>query len=315
MMPGELSGLVAYPSDPKTIGQTISKCLEKLQHDENFRKLLSWEENDVPGRFISTEVLNNIENGSVFVADITRLNFNVIFEIGYAIGCRKRAILVRNENIRPELDLIRQVGIFDTLGYANYQDSASLSAVICEIDDLSPLHFDDKTTNNNSPVYLFLPLIKGDIETHLIARVKKARLFYRSFDPAEQIRLSAPEAIEGVASSHGVIVPLLASYFSGADVHNYRAAFVAGLTQGMRKLLLLLQNGDDPVPLDYRDFVRSFQFENQIDDYVGDFAISVTESLQSTQPSVTREPSAFLARLTWVLLQPKTSFKNWATIT
>lgn len=292
-----ISGLVAYPTEPQDIGQTIRRGLEKLQQQIRFRDLSSWEENDIPGKFIVTEVLNLIENGSIFVADITRLNFNVIFEIGYAIGCKKRAFLVRNEAITPDDVIIRQVGIFDTLGYVTYRDSITLVSIVSEITDLTPLRFDEHSTNSKAPVYILLPQIKGDFGTRLIARIKKARLFYRSFDPAEQGRLSAPEAIENVASSHGVVIPLLPSHYHEAKIHNYRAAFVAGLTQGMGKHLLLLQSGDEPVPTDYRDLVRRFKFPDQIDQYVAEFAISVTESLQSAQPPIVDKPSTFLAHL------------------
>lgn len=293
-----ISGLVAYPCEPKEIGQTICRCLETIHQNDRFRQLLGWEENDIPGRFVTTEVLNRIESGSIFVADITRLNFNVVFEIGYAIGCKKRAFIVRNENIRPNDDLIRQVGIFDTLGYTTYTDSSSLIKLISNITDLTPLRFDDSLTNNKTPVYVILPQNKGDIETHLISRIKKARLFYRSFDPEEQGRLSAPEAIENVAHSHGVVISLLASIYTDFDIHNFRAAFIAGLTQGMRKHLLLLQMGDDPVPIDYRDLVHRFKYPEQIDPHVAEFAISVTESFQTAQPSVVSEPSTFLTQLT-----------------
>jgi hypothetical protein len=56
-----ISGLIAYPSQPEEIGQTILASLHKLREDGKFRQLDSWEENDVPGRFISTEVLKQID--------------------------------------------------------------------------------------------------------------------------------------------------------------------------------------------------------------------------------------------------------------
>jgi len=293
-----ISGLVAYPSNPVDIGNTIKLFLEIIHQNERFSGLSGWEESDVPGRFIATKIFNSIEDGSIFIADITRLNFNVVFEIGYAIGRKKRAFLIRNENILPDNDLIRQVGIFDTLGYDDYQDSGSLVSLISSVTDLSPLRFDEYSTNSRTPVYILLPQIKGDIETRLIARIKKGRLFYRSFDPEEQGRLSAPDAIENVASSHGIVIPLRPSHYRDAEIHNYRAAFIAGLAQGMRKPLLMLQSGDDPVPIDYRDLVRRFKFPEQIDEHVAEFAISVTESLQSIQPPVIKEPTTFLAQLT-----------------
>lgn len=296
-MPLTISGLIAYPSDPEDIGQTISASLHKLREQERFRQLDSWEEDDVPGRFISTEVLKSIDSGTAFIADITRLNFNVVFEIGYAIGRKKRAILVRNERIHPDANLIRSVGIFDTLGYKSYTDSTSLASFISSITDLTPLNFDERATTTRTPVYLVLPQIKGDMETRLIARIKKGRLFYRSFDPEEHGRLSGPEAIENVAISHGVVIPLLPNHYSNAEVHNFRAAFVAGLTMGMGKLLLFLQSGHDPVPLDYRDLVRSFKFPNEIDEYVNEFAPAVFENVQSVQPSVVTKPSTFLMQL------------------
>jgi hypothetical protein len=292
-----ISGLVAYSSDPADIGQTICRALQKIQPTEKFRNLLTWEENDIPGRFIASEVLNIIESGSIFIADITRLNFNVIFEIGYAIGRKKRAFLIQNETISPESDLIRQVGIFDTLGYAKYKDSAFLIESISNISDLTPIHFDENSTNSKSPVYILLPQIKGENETHLISRIKTGRLFYRSFDPEEQGRLSAPDAIENVASSLGIVIPLLPNHYKDAKIHNCRAAFVAGLSQGMRKQLLLLQSGDDPVPIDYRDLVRRYKFPEQINEYVTDFAVLVTESLQSGQPTAITQPATFLMQV------------------
>jgi hypothetical protein len=293
-----ISGLVGYPSEPVEIGQTICRALDLLHGQPRFSNLISWEENDIPGRFITEEILDKIGKGSLFIADITRLNFNVVFEIGYAIGCKKRVFLICNELIRHDNQLVLQVGIFDTLGYKPYKDSSGLAELISGIDSLNPINFESTALNNKAPVYVLLPPLKGDIETHLIARIKKARLFFRSFDPQEHIRLSALEAIESVAESHGVIASLLPSHFNFADVHNHRAAFVAGLAQGMGKTFLLMQSGDDPVPVDYRDFVRSFKFPEQIDEFVSDFAIAVYESVQSAQPRSIGQAPNLLQTLT-----------------
>lgn len=291
-----LAGLVAYPSEPYDLGSTIKHSIEII-HEKRICRLVVWEENDIPGKFIGTEVMNEIDKGNIFIADVTVMNFNVVFEIGYAIGRKKRAFLIRNETIRPAGDVIREVGIFDTLGYLPYNDSTSLSAMLSEVTNLTPIKFDDQATNNTTPVYVLLPKTKGDIETHIIARIKKARLFYRSFDPAEVGRLSAVEAIENVAASHGIVVPLLQHYHVDSEVHNLRAAFIAGLSIGMNKPLLLLQSGETPVPIDYRDFVKSFKYPEQIDEYVGNFATEVTASIQSIRHLIIETPTSFLSSL------------------
>jgi hypothetical protein len=114
------------------------------------------------------------------------------------------------------------------------------------VKDIRPLAFDDKDIHTKSPVYIVGPAAPTDFKLRIISRVKKAGLRYRSFDPQEQGRMSASEAINNVASSHGVIVPFLGANNPEAPVHNIRAAFVAGLAYGMEKEALLLQEGDEP---------------------------------------------------------------------
>ena len=132
----------------------------------------------------------------------------------------------------------------------------------------------------------------------MIARVKKARLFYRSFDPSEQSRLSAHDAIRNVSQSAGVLLQLSHSRNADAYLNNLRAAFLAGLAHGMEKVTTILQEGDEPVPLDYRDFVCSYAHPSQMDDVIEDFAKNVVESLQVGAPIRIKGPTSFLARMT-----------------
>ncbi|NIO29511.1 MAG: hypothetical protein GTO29_13270 [Candidatus Latescibacteria bacterium] len=293
----ELTGFVAYPSQPSAIGQVIRSMIELLQTRYGERGFVTWEENDIAGRCLVDPILERIEENAVFVADITRLNFNVIYEIGYAIGRRKRVFLVRNTSLKSDAHLIKDVGIFDTLGYEPYENSETLAKLIINVKDVRPIEFDDTETSSTTPVYVVLPRVKNDAEIRILSRIKKARLMFRSFDPEEQRRLAAREAIENVARSLGVIIPLLSSDHENAEIHNYRAAFVAGLSQAMEKRLLLLQAGDDPVPLDYMDLVSRYKYLEQIDDHVADFALDITEAFQAGAALAVSEPKSFLEKL------------------
>lgn len=291
-----LSGFVAYPSKPFEIGSTIQAALRLVGQDKSLPSFTAWEENDIAGRFLSQPIMANIERGDFVVADITTLNFNVVFEIGYAIGRRKRVFLIQNSAIVGSEDLIRQVGIFDTLGYQQYANSDGLAAILRGIIDPEPLPIADGISAS-APVYLVLPRHKTDVEVRIVSRLKKARVSFRTFDPDELGRMPAAEAIDNVARSHGVIVPLLAKHRSDAGVHNFRAAFVAGLTMALDKGLVLLQDGQDPVPLDYRDFVNSYRSLEQIDNHIAEFAIEIGARFQRAADPVVVEPKTFLERL------------------
>ena len=62
-------------------------------------------------------------------------------------------------------ELIRQVGIFDTLGYKEYTNSSELVFLIENIEDLNPLVVDDRGCNRLAPLYLVLPRIKTDSDS------------------------------------------------------------------------------------------------------------------------------------------------------
>src|SRR3989304_7788153 len=119
----QLKGLIAYPLSPPEIGSTLSITVETLRERYSIRDISTWEENDIAGRFIVSPILSKIDEGNLLIADITHFNFNVVYEIGYAIGKKKRVFLVRNANLICDKELIREVGIFDTLGYQEYSNS------------------------------------------------------------------------------------------------------------------------------------------------------------------------------------------------
>lgn len=162
--------------------------------------------------------------------------------------------------------------------------------------DLSPIEVGAATINRSAPVYLLLPRFKTDQITHIVSRIKKAKLGFRTFDPVEYPRLSAIEGIKNVAASYGVLVPLMPPDLKDSTLHNLRAAFLSGLAHGMGKVLCILQLGTGPVPIDYRDLVKFGIHPNEIDAVIGEFATDVVAAFQAVVV-VVPEPSTFLARL------------------
>lgn len=282
------SGFYAYASSPAEIGQTIEQAVNSSHLEIN-----TWKALDIPGHFISEKVLEGIDSCSFLVADISVLNFNVTYEIGYAIGKGKRILLTKNRSIQEGSPSIREVGIFDTLGYKEYQNSSELSGFLNTAVPADPLSIPRKI-NIKSPVYLLEGMHKTDWATRIVSRIKRARYLFRSFDPNEQPRLSANDAINQVAQSHGIVVPLLSSTAVGFEVHNMRGAFIAGLAGGMSKALCILQHEDYPVPLDYRDFVCMSYHPNDINEHIANFAGEVAEAFQQDVSIVTSNEDTFL---------------------
>lgn len=272
-------GFVAYASRPNAVAVCIREAID-LANSTGGCHFDGWEENDIAGRPLTAPIFDGMERSNILVADITTLNFNVTFEIGYAIGAGRRLFLVRNGEYSADNEKISRIGIFDTLGYETYETAKGLARLISTVRDLKPINTTTQP-NRTTPAYILETPGQGQVMTAIKSRIKKARLFFRSFTPGEDLRLSASEAIGHVAASYGVIVPLLSPSMRDYDVHNIRAAFVSGLSLGMEIPTLILQDQDGPLaPLDVRDFVKRYAHPDDIQSHIHDFSLDVFEKLQ-----------------------------------
>jgi hypothetical protein len=286
----------AYPSEPNQVGQAIEEAAKVIKNKQNIT-LETWKQIDIPGRFIIDGILEKINDSDYIAADITRLNFNVTYEIGYAIGRGKRVVLVLNSAFNPAVKEINELGIFDTIGYNRYQNSTELVALFERIEDINPLASKITKIDRSSPIYILNTLHQTDTSLRIISKIKKTKLHYRSFDPTEQIRLSVHEAFEGVSKSIAIVVNLLSQQSSDQKYNNLRGAFIAGLGAGLDKETLILQEGNEPVPIDYRDLVRIYKNSSDIDKYINELAPRVTEELQEFSGDLLLRPQRLLEKL------------------
>lgn len=271
-----MKGFYAYPSFPPVIGQVITSSADLLSSGVEFT---TWEENDIAGYPLLSPILSNIDDSDFLLADISRLNFNVTFEVGYAIARGKRVFLTQNASLKKD-ERVEAVGIFDTLGYQTYSNSVELADLVQRIRSTEPLPT-NYPADRRAPVYIVETPRRDEMTLTLVSRIKKARLKFRSFNPAEDPRLSALDAVKKVAGSFGVAIPLLSTEMYDYDVHNLRAAFVAGLAFGFGLPLLLVQHLGGPIPLDVRDFAKTIKHPDELKEHVQEFAVDITERLQT----------------------------------
>jgi hypothetical protein len=277
---------VAYPSNDGPHAHLVLAAVRHANARSSAVRYEPWEYNDVAGQPVISPILERIDESSFVVADITYLNLNVVYEIGFSIGSGKRVFLIRHAAIPGDREIARQAGIFDTLGYFEYSDSDVLSHRLTSHIDLAAIHF-TTTVDFRTPVYVVEPPEKDAAATLMVSRLKKAGYRYRSFNPSEDSRLSATDAVRQVAASAGTLV-LMRSRGVWAHVHNVRSFFVAGLADGMSKPTLFLCPIECSAPLDVRDEVKTFREPADIAAHIANFVPNVAEYLQRVDPTPLR---------------------------
>lgn len=280
MIESKPSAFVAYTSRDKKLSEIIFTGVGKANSvDACPTRYEPWEYNDISGTPLMSPILEGIDASPFVVADITYLNPNVVYEIGFAIGRKKKVLLIRNSDFEGDRALTKTVGIFDTIGYSSYRTDDELRNKLTSHISTPALPF-DVTVNNQAPVYVMPNNGKAAASTHLISRVKKARYRYRSFSSMEDVRLSATDAIAQVAQSAGVITMLDDDNIE----QTVRALFITGLADGMNKPSLLLSPYMAEPPLDVRDKARPYKDQKDIADIVADFCPEINAKLQESSP-------------------------------
>lgn len=264
---------IAYPALPNDIGQTIEAA--KSTFGTANLDISTWKREDLSGQPIIAPILEAISNADIVAGDITTLNFNVIYELGYGIGLGKRVLPLLHRAFTQDQQAIQDVGIFDTLLYDQYANSGELLDLMRAAQP--GRRFATAYPLDALPVYIVLPPVMTDDANQLVARSRRAGLRPRTYEQFNQARLSATEAVRAVAISSGVALQILSSEIKGSKEHNVRCAFVAGISQALGLPTLILKKGNWPAPLDVRDDVVSYNTETQLATAFTEFAASVHE--------------------------------------
>jgi hypothetical protein len=117
---------VAYPGCDAALAAGIMDAVRKANALRLPVIYAPWEFNDIAGQQLVSPILEKIDESPFVIADITYLNLNVVYEIGFTIGKCKRAFLVRRRGTPGDKDLAKAVGIFDTIGYHEYETFEAL---------------------------------------------------------------------------------------------------------------------------------------------------------------------------------------------
>jgi hypothetical protein len=254
----------AYPSHPENIAHVIEGAITELKASTTGFEFRPWKGLPIAGQTIFCEICKAMRTSQTVVADVTTLNFNLLFEIGFTIGLGVPVVPIRDTNYQADKRAFDELGLLDTLGYEDFTNVQELSDKLRMRLPGLPLPMTPPHEFREAPLYV----LKGPVETEgavqLMSAVKKSEIRFRTYDPIETPRLSLHEARRQVAGSAGVVANLLDPERAKALQHNAQCALIAGLALAQGKAVALLQEGHATQPIDYRDVVQPYSNPNNI---------------------------------------------------
>ncbi len=224
-MPASPKCFVAYPSAPAARAETVERAIELISQS-GVVEIKGWKSLFAGGRPIITRISKEIRDCQCFVADLTRLNPNVLFELGYAVAHRKRIWLLLDTTIeRAKLDFDR-FQLFTTIAYQGASNSEKIvegffadqpfgdTTNLC--DDLL-----DRSKRATRPTLLYLKAqIATEASNQLARRVAAADIASVIDDPAESPNEPVGWYVNRVDAASAVVCHLLSSEHSNWEANN-----------------------------------------------------------------------------------------------
>ncbi len=282
------SCFVAYPSTPAARAETIERSID-LINGSGVVNIKGWKTLFPGGRPIITRITDEIQSRQSLIADLTGLNPNVLFELGYAIAHRKRIWLLLDTAIeRAKLDFDR-LQLFTTIGYQGASNSEKIvegffadqpygdGTNLC--DDLL-----DRSKRPTRPTLLYIKAqIPTEASNQLARRIAAAEIASVVDDPSESPNQPVAWYINRVDGASAVVCHLLSTDHTNWEANNAKQAFVAGLAYGFGRPLLMLAHAPYFPPLDYRDILRVHDTAAKAEDFFNDWFAPLIESLRKQE--------------------------------
>src|ERR1017187_3859362 len=291
MNPTNVPGFFAYPSRAD-IAEVIKNGVAKI-NETGIVQLKTWESCRVGGKLIIGEICREINAADIFCADLTGLNHNVMFELGFAIARNKRIWLAVDTTVVETRADLAKLKMLTTVGYAQYCNSNDLQGKFLTEQpwiDLAATIFNQAIKPNlPSVIHETIFYLKSRHTTEASTLISKEVAKVSNAigipliidDPRETTVQPLAWYGEQVYVAECIIVHLINPTREGAHLHNAKYSFVAGLAHGLGKPVLMLAQGDALAPLDYRDLLKQYQTGSEAERHLRNWIVPIMERLKT----------------------------------
>ncbi|MGC4151469.1 MAG: hypothetical protein QM628_00085 [Propionicimonas sp.] len=224
----------------------------------------TWEDLKVDGRMLIDTITEQIDASASVIGEISSMNWNVLFELGYAVARNKPVWLAFDETDTEADRNWNEVAIFATVGRTQYGGNPEVlvARYLRSLADPTPplygaLLANGKPREENA---VFAPSLPLRFSAALgLEQLLERQSHLKVLGAGDDLGI-APLGFytKEIYRSSAAILHLLGVNRKRATEHNARASFLAGFTHGLGIPLLMVVQQDFASPLDYRDLLYQY---------------------------------------------------------
>ncbi|MEB2281100.1 hypothetical protein LAV73_14020 [Lysinibacillus xylanilyticus] len=253
-----IKAFYAYSSHKPDLLEDIRGAV-KLINESQLISITTWENLSISGKYIVNGILESIDECDLFICDLTYLNFNVLYELGYAISKEKKIWITLNNTHSNAVANYKSFKAITTIGYASYENSQELAdKFFSELPHEYSKTIDIKASQTDfTKNLIYLKCDAGTNASNVVSSaINKLQIPTKVDDPYEGVQ-PLSWYLNVLPHALGVVI-----HFHTTDsqkenhISRGRKALVAGLSHGLGLETLLLAHDPFESPLDFHDTLK-----------------------------------------------------------
>lgn len=258
---------LGYASVPPLLVDALRTSGELIE-STGLVRVTDWQQLKVGGRVVLNKIIEAIDHSVLGVFDLTSLNPNVLFELGYAIGSRKCVWILLDTSDENAVKRWKQFQLLTPVGYVDWTSAEDVRAAFLRdmphvsdstlFDDLLEPQLEPSVPQSIFYIPSFHATSARRETDRLLAIEKRRGMALSTADPTESSLNPLTWYAAKIYSSTASLILFEADRRELAWLRNARAALAAGLAHGMARPVLMLAEEDYSAPFDYQHLLKAY---------------------------------------------------------
>ena len=237
--------------------------IEYNGHQKSYHVRL-WEDLSIDGVKISQKIFDAIDGCELFACDLTYLNHNVLFELGYAIAKKKSLLIFLNETVKDAKTNYSNFKILKDIGYTKFVNSKDITAAFQSRKNdgsslLTSIFNTDSVPDNIHEVFFINSKIENQATLDLYDYFNDQNYSVITNNTSEVEYQTLLWYITNIYKVQSIIVHMVSYEKSGYESFNAELSLYAGLGLGLGKSVLFLAPKPFAAPIDYSDILMEYE--------------------------------------------------------
>ncbi len=279
-------GFFAYGSELASSGECIEEAIVKINASGEV-ELGSWKKLKVSGRLIISSILETIDDSDFFCADLTSLNNNVLFELGYAIAKKMPLFLINDVSQLDSIRKYKSFGLLETTGYSAYSNTDDIVQKFFEEHPYDPpgrclwdtLIDTLSESEKRTPLLILNGPVNTNFNQEIVGLAKYFKLPCIVDDASESKVQPLTWYIQQLHNVPAVLSQLSATSRSGFELHNAKCALISGIALGMGLKVKMIAEKPYDSPLDFKEILEKFSNRIECNSIVREFFQAVHKDI------------------------------------